>query len=99
MLAAIFIGRVQTSKLEHIELHISTGEPRLMDSWHTTISKMFLGYLLQAYPSLYMGKLVYEPQTTVVWAQPSGALVKGVAMVETVDLWVEKQDECNLGYC
>lgn len=51
---------------------------------------MFLDYLLRAYPSLRMAKLTYEPQTAVVWARPSGAMAKGVVMVETADLWIKK---------
>ena len=83
-------SRIQSNVLEYIQLDISTGEPRLTDSWRTTVSKMFLDYLLRAYPSLRIVKLVYEPQTAVVWGRPSGAMPIGVVTVETADLWIER---------
>ena len=94
-LAVLLAGHgswIQINELKHIQLDISTGEPRLTDSWRTTVSKMFLHYLLQAYPSLRTAKLVYEPQTAVAWTRPSNAMPKGVVVVETVDLWVEKRE-------
>ena len=96
-IAAILMGydsrsRIQRNKLEHIQLYISTGEPRLTDSWRSAVSKMFLSYLLRAYPSLRTAKLVYEPQTAVAWARPSNVMSKGVVTVETADMWVEKRE-------